>query len=566
MALPEWASDLSSDARHVLLTIAALLGTGILGLPLQLVETGLAPFALMMSVTLAMQIAVVFLATDLLQRAHAFLAHQRARAPRDRKLPGDAGHEAPGPLLEQLEEEGGADQLASAAAHTTQADLHTMGCLFLPKYLGRAFDLAVLIVFITTLISYSLAGGGAYSSLVGGSPQASIVPYVLGCSCYVIFVEPFMRAFMQALTAAKVVLLVVIIGLCGLVAGETGLRPHESWESASVLQPFLIGTVAIGGIADLMPYMLDERARASAQRITRFRRSVCVGVVACYLLNLLWAGFVLGIVPQRRSDAGPDGISLQDAAQRGEIATIPVTQIINAQFHSKFGWLAQAIVVFICLSVTVSFSAIGLGLKDVLSGFARSLNAALGLSEDDGAGPEGEGEGEGEVSASGQQLFSAAFWMPADGRGRKRLCGRAVELAIILVAFAAVLGVALSNPTGFLLVLGTFVSMALNLAGGVFISLMYVAARQRAGHLPVLVPLNERAGRVLAGFVVVSFNIAVLYDVHQASRSILAEEFAGALTAAATALLVATSVWPVSRYVIFAAQAEPAAEALLAEG
>jgi amino acid permease len=443
-----------------------------------------------------------------------------------------------------------------------------MGRLFLPKYLGRAFDLAVLIVFVTTLISYSLAGGGAYSSLVGGSPQASIVPYVLGCSCYVIFVEPHMRAFMQALTAAKVVLLVVIIGLCGLVAGETGLRPHESWESASVLQPFLIGTVAIGGIADLMPYMLDERARASAQRITRFRRSVCVGVVACYLLNLLWAGFVLGIVPQRRSDAGPDDISLQDAAQRGEIATIPVTQIINAQFHSKFGWLAQAIVVFICLSVTVSFSAIGLGLKDVLSGFARSLNAALGLSEETGAEAEGEGvsEGEGDDSAGGQELFSAAFWMPVDGRGRRRLCGRAVELAIILVAFAAVLGVALSNPTGFLLVLGTFVSMALNLAGGVFISLMYVAARQRAGHLPVLVPLNERIGRVLAGFVVVSFNIAVLYDVHQASRSVLAEEFAGALTAAATALLVATSVWPVSRYVLFTQPAEPAAEALLAEG
>ena len=466
-----------ADARHFLTTIAVLLGIGILGLPLQLVDCGFAPFVVTLSVTLLMQIAVVVIATDLLQRAHAHLA----------------------------------------AGGGGSADLHTMGNLYLPAPVARAFDLSVVVVFVSTLISYGLAGSGAFGSLLGVPAVDVITPFVLACAGLVIFFEQLVQPLVSSLTFFKVSVLVVIIALCGVVARQTGLHPHESY--ASLMQPFLVGTVAIGGIADLMPVMMDERARATAQGLRHFRASLCAGVVACWLLNLLWAYFVLAIVPQRRNDALADGVSLEAAAAKGEIATIPVTEVIAHRFAGEFGWLAQAITVFIVLSICVSFNAIGLGFKHVLSGMAASICERFGL-------PVGSG---GDVTAGTASDL------------RSLLATRAVFYALYVGGFGAVLVVAIMNPQGFLLVLGAVTSMALNLAGGVFVALMYVASRQRAfdeAH-PLLLPLDEGMGSALAAFVLASFDVAVLYDVHGSTASPLGEAAAAWSTGVVAAVLVA---------------------------
>ena len=539
------ASQWLADVKAFLTTIAVLLGIGILGLPLQLVDCGFAPFVVTLTVTLLMQLAVVVLTTELLQRAHAHLAEGGGS--------------------------GGSGGGGGGGGGT--ADLHTMGALYLAAPAARAFDLSVIVVFVSTLISYGLAGSGAFGSLLGVPAVEVTVPFILACAGLVIFASRLVQPLVSALTFVKVSVLVVVIGLCGLVARQTGLRPHESWQS--VMQPFLVGTVAIGGIADLMPVMLDERARASATGLRHFRASVGLGVVACWLLNLLWASFVLGIVPQRRSDAAADGVSLEDAAARGEIATIPVTQIVNQRFEGQYGWLARAITVFIVLSISVSFNAIGLGFKHVLSGMAASLCERLGLPVERDAGGAGEvaaaavaaqagdhgGSGAGadadaDADADAVAVADADADADADaGAGaarkpwRSRAAARAVHYVLYFGSFGAVLVVAIYNPHGFLVLLGSVTSLALNLAGGVFVALMYVAARRRPLSRPLLLPLHEGVGRALAACVLVTFSVAVLYDAHQSAAAALGAGPAAGIVGAAAAVACGLLV-PAARYVV----------------
>ena len=57
-------------ASTFFVSVAAILGTGILGLPVKLSRSGLAPFLLTFSGCFALQLAAVWLMTDLLQYAH----------------------------------------------------------------------------------------------------------------------------------------------------------------------------------------------------------------------------------------------------------------------------------------------------------------------------------------------------------------------------------------------------------------------------------------------------------------------------------------------------------------
>jgi amino acid permease len=562
------------DVRWFFTTIAVLLGTGILGLPVTLVHSGFAPFAAVFTVTLGMQAAVVLLATDLLQRARAHLAAGvLGAAEGGAGGAGSSGGEGGGGGGGAAAAAAAASPAALHAATALTADLHTMGRMYLHPALARLFDAAVLLTFISTLISYSLAGAAAYGQLAGASVAAVIAPFVLACTAAILAAPALLQPAVSALTLVKVTVLVVIIGLCGSVAAETGVRPHASWDD--MLQPFLVGTVAIGGIADLMPMMFDAAAHSRAT-IARFRNAVCAGVGACYVLNLLWASFVLGIVPQTRADAAAAGgsVSLEAAAAAGQIATVPVTAVINAR-DPQYAWLATAITVFITLSITVSFNAIGLGLKHVLDGVAAAVAGRFVLTPADAAAAAAAADGPAGIAH--RDIYASLTVRHA--LHPSRLCARAARAwadpvaaaslatrgALYAASFGTILGVALADPSGFLVVLETATSMALNMAGGVFVALMYLRAREvdvrlaageaaaaargggagraaPAGEVPL--PLPERAGRALAAFVLLTFSVAVLYDVHNSFARVLPDTSAGWLTGTACVMLWAAMLKP----------------------
>ncbi|KAM4629293.1 uncharacterized protein ACJ7VT_001639 [Polymixia lowei] len=115
-----------------------------------------------------------------------------------------------------------------------------------------------------------------------------------------------------------------------------------------------MGTVALGGIVNVMPLLFSQISHNKTQ-ILWFRRAVLGGLTTCTVLNILWCWAVLEIVPQtsspeRRmaaetvaqssssspgwlassSSAHPlvySNISLEESEKAGEIATIPLTKL-----------------------------------------------------------------------------------------------------------------------------------------------------------------------------------------------------------------------------------------------
>lgn len=404
-----------TELRICFTTIAMLLGTGILGLPIKLVLTGFTPFVIVMTAVLAMQIAVVVLTTDVLQRARIAMARAHPVAV---AVSGDSGTSPAAhagttvaPSSNHSSNHGSSSSSSSKSRHSVGSqpsgtsnvmaplpapDLHTVGRMYLPSPAAAlAFDALVLLTFISTLISYALAGSQSFADALGVAEPASLItPFVLICTGAIVFAGGALQPVISALTVAKVVVLIVIIGLCGIVANEVGIRPSTSW--AEVMQPFLVGTVAIGGIGNLLPVMFPTVPHTRAGML-RLITSVSVGIGVCYILNLVWALFVLGIVPQTAADAAARGmsVSLEQASARGEIATVAVLAVIR-QSYPQYNYIATSVTAFITLSITVSFNAVGLGLKHVMDGISRSLvTLAFGasLSETDG-GADREADGE----------------------------------------------------------------------------------------------------------------------------------------------------------------------------
>lgn len=501
-----------SDFRTFFTTIAVLLGAGILGLPVKLVYCGYWPFMAVLTLTLAMQVAMVYVQLDSLQRAQRALYAHRATLSRR----GAAGTELPLP----------------------QPDLHTMGKMFLPSSASVGLDAGVLFMFVSIMITYGLAGSDAFSGFSSLSREALITPFVGACTAAIIFAEPFVKILVSVLTSAKVALLVFIIGTVGVVANAVGVQAQQDWTQ--LMEPFLVGTVAIGGIATMMPVMYPA-SNPTPSALAHFRWSIVAGIFACFALNAVWARFVLGIVPQTNADALADnmpGISLEQAAADGNIATVPVINVIDNSYP-QYAWVATSVKAFIALSITVSFNAVGMGLKNVLNGIAatgarfgftnrsgrrtlcpcmsvdyKELEAAI-HDVDDEAPPEAPGT---ELSGIETPMLGAAspavkrrvaaakarveaVMADEDGHGDKGTikmptcdpsrwlarvvamwstpAGRALTFArgsVYILAFGFVWAVALGDPSGFLTVLEVFTSMSLNMSGGVFIAMMSAGA------------------------------------------------------------------------------------------
>lgn len=120
--------------------VATILGTGILGLPVKLADSGFAPFLPTFAACLVMQVSVVVLMVEILQRA------ERPTKP------------------------GGPPVVP---------DLHQLSARFLGPSLRLFFNCLVIVHFVAILISYTLASSEAYAQLfsvvLGADVHASVL-------------------------------------------------------------------------------------------------------------------------------------------------------------------------------------------------------------------------------------------------------------------------------------------------------------------------------------------------------------------------------------------------------
>ena len=233
-------------AQAFAITVATILGTGILALPAELFNSGLAPFVFIFVVCLCMQISVVYLMVELLQHAHVELASEAM------------GTEETGNIFEDLTTTP-AEQARTEASDiqvkktTEKPDLHRIGRLFISNVkMARAFDFAVILHFIAVLISYALAGPQAYADLLGVEDyRVLIIPFTLIYTLCILLGGETIKPVISVLTVLKMFALVCVLFAVSVVADLVKINPKNDFTAS--LEPFLMGTFALGGVVNLMP-------------------------------------------------------------------------------------------------------------------------------------------------------------------------------------------------------------------------------------------------------------------------------------------------------------------------
>ncbi|KAF6003774.1 hypothetical protein F1559_001142 [Cyanidiococcus yangmingshanensis] len=484
MGAPDWDCRWTTWFYVYFMSIATVLGTGVLGLPVSLYRCGIGPFLAFFTVTAFAESCAVVIAVELLQRTQAhtglipnmrevaeskasdgtarrpsgvfmedklagttsstatssselhFFGPYAATAParsrgasaeldgagdafsmepdgaamialrmphatderhRHRYLPAASDAERAGAFAPERGVETNSALTApwTAVSHETPS-LPVMARLFFKqRWLRLLFEAAVYLHFISIMISYGLAGPQAYGSLFRSSSEAapkqalagaliapkwSIALFCLGGTALLVF---FLSAVLPVLTIAtglKATLLVVIVLVVGILGAEIANPWHN--QASAFLEPFLMGTVALGGLTTVMPVTYARLGgEPSARGVRRYRAAVIAGLGTCYLLNVVWCISVLAVVPQTAEDwsnqiGNSTGPSLEMANAMGEISTVPLIAALE-RYHAKAAPVVAVLVnIFITISITVSFLVIGSGLRHMIDGVAIAWASA----------------------------------------------------------------------------------------------------------------------------------------------------------------------------------------------
>ncbi|KAL3046905.1 hypothetical protein OYC64_021179 [Pagothenia borchgrevinki] len=494
------------------LTIATILGTGILGLPVTISHAGLVPFLFSFLVGFFVQALLIYLFVELLQKCQVVQLESLKTGVAECIVMDPVGEEAAGTEEEDDDDSENAQadtgllQPDAVSLHdqseSLEPNLHLLGYLFLSRPMSHAFNFILLFQFISIGISYVLAGSEAYAALFNVSHIYVIPAFTWILTLAILVAHTVIQPITSLLTLLKGILLIVTVAVTFAVGSEVGLQSSSDFSQMG--KPFLMGTVALGGIVNVMP-LLYSRISHNRTQIMWFRRAVLGGLTTCTVLNILWCWAVLEIVPQtstseRRLAAGTSrdpgtpllysNISLEESERAGEIATIPLTKIINERYKA-YSWVAELIQVFVAISVTVSFLVMGSAMKHTIDGVVSSLWSSRME----------------ELSKSWERRMA----------NKQTLCS-AKSMAkgfMSLLAFLAIFIVSVCDPQGFIIMLDKVVSFSLNTEVGLFIFIMLRESREdRFKHLAVPLPVGECVFS-LSWLLPTYFLFAVTYDVLQ---------------------------------------------------
>ena len=507
------------------ITVATILGTGILALPVELYSSGLLPFIFIFIICLCMQISVVYLMVELLQHSHvALIAEKLGETTLNvfGDLRSENNYQKNNNIIINKNNKSNND------TDVDKPDLHRIGRLFLTNvWLARTFDFAVILHFMAVLISYALAGPQAYADLLQIEDyHVLIVPYTLIYTLFILLSGDYIKPIISILTILKMLALICVLFAVSVVADLINIESKNDFSAA--LEPFLMGTFALGGVVNLMPVMYEKlpfifdngnvfttqqkifAKQENKKLIQGFRISITLGVLACFLLNILWCLFVLQIVPQtndyniavnnnnnnNNENQKYNNYTLENCYHNGEISTIPVVHIIETYFPA-YRWTIFFIDGFVIVSITVSFLTLGKGLKHVLDGISFKF-----ITEKDANESENNN-----ISADISSI---------NNNEKQPFFNRLLSVKIILyiIGFGIILIMALLNPQGFLTMLSVFGSFALNIECGVFVSLMAQEIKSNDKFVNNFIPLkiSNNIAMNLIKFAKYTFSFAILYD------------------------------------------------------
>lgn len=479
-------------------SVATILGTGILGLPVSLHASGIRPFLLIFTISFFAQLAAVIATVEVLQRAHK--SSQPANSAY-RPLPN---------------EDPSSSQPLSPHSQPQQAapSLHSIAEQFLPNSSLRfTFNTIVVVHFIFILSAYAIAGPQAFAALIPVLKRAPLwaLPtlFVVINVTAVIFLD---RLLLSPLTFGTLLKAALLSGIVFVVFGR-GLVIDENitsdWRPSILIDPFLMGTFALNGVVNIMPVTFQACLESTkgddgnippldAPFLRAYRMSTIVAIVICFVLNVSWCYGILLCVPQtsrtilsgaassangnttvlqasvRHTADAVNGTSssasLTQASELGQISTIPLIDVLQERGDDLDWFIALLVNIFIALSITVSFLVMSLGLKHFLDGQAHdrsTSNSRMGYN-------------------TYRRLLYAAHYL-------------------------SVLGIAVFNPTNLFEIMEGITGLSLNVESGLFILYMMYVGRNMEKTIPA--PLSDTSAHVVYGLAGTVFGGAVLVDI-----------------------------------------------------
>lgn len=412
-----------------LLSIATIIGSGILALPVTLFQTSVSPFLFLFTLSALAQIAAITVVVELIQRARV----------------------ATNTSAPQLSYESIPSNSDQSSHQPPDISLFTLAQLYLPNLPSRIFFyLFTYIGFIAVIISYALAGPQAFWQLVipkslETPPPAIVVAlyWAIGSGSVVFFLERLLGLF-GFLTVLKGTLFTAVVFIVAFLPPAAHissvprlLSDFSGWHHSIV--PFLISCVALSGLPNTMPVTFKLLPiNATSSHIRNFRTAVILAVVICYLLNVGWVLAVLQVVPRNAPNGAP---SLTNAYHLGQISTVPLIDVLHhtGAVHGSLLHTVEVIVeLFIFASTGVSFFVMSAGLKSFVDGGLHCMN----------------------------ERYQAG---PRSTLIRKFLA--------YMASFGAILCISLANPNGFIDILIDASSFALCFQAGLMLFVMLYNSR-----------------------------------------------------------------------------------------
>ncbi|XP_058941232.2 uncharacterized protein [Pocillopora verrucosa] len=437
-------------------TIAAVLGTGIIGFPLDLSQSGYLPVIVVLLTETLVQILIVLYFLELLQRSYQanrqdvfepnVLTEEEDVPLNDMETNDDEEQNAKSEMDLELcrndkDIEDGADLLRTTDGQDVIKhcpSLHTMAELFLQNGTKQLFKVIVLLMFVSVLINYALAGSQACLQLLNLRVDYGVTVLVWSCAFLIIFINFCVLPFVSLLTFGGGCLILAVTVWATLNLESHIISVPIFGELKYVGQPLVSGTITMGGIVNILP-VLFAKIKPYISEIRWFYGSVIAGVLTYVTITTFWV------------------------ARYGVTFTYPLAKIVGSNYPA-YGWIPLLIQILLIISVTVSFLTMGTGLKHMVDSWFNTFYPTAATSWQN-------------TKREGIYCCANIRWL--------------MKIFILLSLFGFVFAVAVLNPVGTASVLGNVASLTSIAELGVFLIVMLRRANSLDfSHLRVPVPLS----------------------------------------------------------------------------
>ncbi|XP_033122681.1 uncharacterized protein LOC117121554 [Anneissia japonica] len=202
------------------ITIASILGTGILGLPDTAWRSGFTPFLTSFLIDYVMQALSILFFVDLLQKAQVYLLSIQENNPESVPLNEINSEDDLNDCQNETSTDGSVESSDDVLRNIWSRNqenynnLHQLSLLYMHYYLWIPFDATVFLLLMSVIISYSLAGPQAYAQLLGIQNYVIVIPFFVWILAFSIAVfGDIIKVTISILTLFKCSLLTAVVVL-----------------------------------------------------------------------------------------------------------------------------------------------------------------------------------------------------------------------------------------------------------------------------------------------------------------------------------------------------------------